>query len=46
MDASRLRNPLQLQCLMDVKHLRASIDKVWDESILDRLKAYIRIPNQ
>lgn len=46
MDASRLRNPLQLQCLMDVKRLRASIDKVWDESILDRLKAYIRIPNQ
>jgi acetylornithine deacetylase/succinyl-diaminopimelate desuccinylase-like protein len=31
---------------MDLKQLRASINKVWDESILDRLKAYIRIPNQ
>ena len=31
---------------MDLKQLRDSINKVWDESILDRLKAYIRIPNQ
>lgn len=26
--------------------LQGWIDKVWDESILDCLKAYIRIPNQ
>jgi acetylornithine deacetylase/succinyl-diaminopimelate desuccinylase-like protein len=32
--------------LMDLLRLRASIDRVWAESILDRLKAYIRIPNQ
>jgi hypothetical protein len=31
---------------MDLTLLRASIDNVWDDSILDRLKAYIRIPNQ
>ena len=31
---------------MDTQKLRASIDKVWDESIVDRLKAYIRIPNK
>jgi acetylornithine deacetylase/succinyl-diaminopimelate desuccinylase-like protein len=31
---------------MDLQTLRASIDRVWDESILDRLQAYIRIPNQ
>ena len=31
---------------MDFEKLRASIDRVWDESILDRLEAYIRIPNQ
>ena len=31
---------------MDLKRLRSSIDKAWDESILDRLHAYIRIPNQ
>ena len=31
---------------MDLSRLRASIDRVWDESILDCLQAYIRIPNQ
>ncbi|MGB6310876.1 MAG: M20/M25/M40 family metallo-hydrolase, partial [Steroidobacteraceae bacterium] len=31
---------------MDIATLRASIDAVWDDSILGRLKAYIRIPNQ
>jgi acetylornithine deacetylase/succinyl-diaminopimelate desuccinylase-like protein len=31
---------------MDIKRLRAFIDQVWDGSIVDRLKAYIRIPNQ
>ena len=31
---------------MELARLRTSIDHVWDESILDRLKAYIRIPNQ
>src|SRR5580658_6178121 len=31
---------------MDLKRLCESINRVWDESILDRLKAYIRIPNQ
>jgi acetylornithine deacetylase/succinyl-diaminopimelate desuccinylase-like protein len=31
---------------MDLQRLRASIDRVWDESILDRLQAYIRIPNK
>ena len=31
---------------MDVAKLRAFIDGVWDESILERLKAYVRIPNK
>jgi len=31
---------------MDIRRLRASIDQVWDDSILDRLEAYIRIPNR
>lgn len=31
---------------MNLATLRSSIDKVWDGSILDRLKAYIRIPNK
>jgi acetylornithine deacetylase/succinyl-diaminopimelate desuccinylase-like protein len=31
---------------MDVAKLRAFIDGVWDESILDRLEAYVRIPNK
>ena len=31
---------------MDLQRLRASIDRVWDESILYRLQAYIRIPNK
>jgi acetylornithine deacetylase/succinyl-diaminopimelate desuccinylase-like protein len=31
---------------MDLTKLRGFIDRVWDESILDRLKAYIRIPNR
>lgn len=31
---------------MDLQRLRASIDRVWDESILDRLQSYIRIPNK
>src|SRR5258707_8600518 len=31
---------------MDLRELCAFVDRVWDESILDRLKAYIRIPNR
>ena len=31
---------------MDVAKLRTFIDGVWDESILERLKAYVRIPNK
>ncbi len=31
---------------MDLARLRASINKTWDESILELLKAYIRIPNK
>ena len=30
----------------DVNELRASIDRLWDESILKQLEAYIRIPNK
>jgi acetylornithine deacetylase/succinyl-diaminopimelate desuccinylase-like protein len=30
---------------MNLQHLRAGIDRVWNESIVDRLQAYIRIPN-
>ena len=31
---------------MDLKQLQASINRTWDGSILDRLRAYIRIPNR
>src|SRR6202047_3041487 len=31
---------------MDVQRLSASIAKTWDESILERLIAYVRIPNK
>ncbi len=31
---------------MDLKRLRADIDRSWDHSILERLSAYIRIPNK
>jgi acetylornithine deacetylase/succinyl-diaminopimelate desuccinylase-like protein len=31
---------------MDLERLRASVRKTWDESILDRLIAYVRIPNK
>jgi acetylornithine deacetylase/succinyl-diaminopimelate desuccinylase-like protein len=31
---------------MDVERLRSSIARTWDESILDRLVAYVRIPNK
>jgi acetylornithine deacetylase/succinyl-diaminopimelate desuccinylase-like protein len=31
---------------MDLQQLRAWIDGVWEDSILDRLRAYIRIPNR
>jgi len=31
---------------MDLTQLRGFIDRVWDESILDQLEAYIRIPNR
>jgi acetylornithine deacetylase/succinyl-diaminopimelate desuccinylase-like protein len=31
---------------MDLKRLSASIGTTWDESIVDRLTAYVRIPNQ
>jgi acetylornithine deacetylase/succinyl-diaminopimelate desuccinylase-like protein len=31
---------------MDVKALRRFIDRLWDESILERLQAYVRIPNK
>jgi acetylornithine deacetylase/succinyl-diaminopimelate desuccinylase-like protein len=31
---------------MDVERLRASIDETWDHSILERLVAYVRIPNK
>ena len=31
---------------MDLQLLRASIGKTWDESIIDRLIAYVRIPNK
>ena len=31
---------------MDLKQLQASINRTWDGSILDRLRAYIRIPNK
>src|SRR5947208_6438684 len=30
---------------MNLEQLRAGIDHVWNESIVDRLQAYIRIPN-
>jgi acetylornithine deacetylase/succinyl-diaminopimelate desuccinylase-like protein len=31
---------------MDLQRLRASVGKAWDDSILDRLIAYVRIPNK
>ena len=31
---------------MDLKRLSASIDGTWDDSILERLVAYVRIPNK
>jgi acetylornithine deacetylase/succinyl-diaminopimelate desuccinylase-like protein len=31
---------------MDLKRLRSSIDKTWDESITEQLIAYVRIPNK
>jgi acetylornithine deacetylase/succinyl-diaminopimelate desuccinylase-like protein len=31
---------------MDLERLRASVRKTWDESIVDRLIAYVRIPNK
>jgi acetylornithine deacetylase/succinyl-diaminopimelate desuccinylase-like protein len=31
---------------MDTERLAAGIGRVWDESILDRLTAYVRIPNK
>ena len=31
---------------MDLERLRASVRKTWDESILERLIAYVRIPNR
>ena len=31
---------------MDLEKLRAAVNKVWDESIVDRLTAYVRIPNK
>jgi acetylornithine deacetylase/succinyl-diaminopimelate desuccinylase-like protein len=31
---------------MDAKRLSTSINRTWDESIIDRLTAYVRIPNK
>src|ERR1700736_3679564 len=31
---------------MDLQRLSASIDRTWDDSILERLVAYVRIPNK
>jgi acetylornithine deacetylase/succinyl-diaminopimelate desuccinylase-like protein len=31
---------------MDLEKLRAAVSKTWDESILDQLIAYVRIPNK
>ncbi len=31
---------------MDLQRLRASVGKTWNESILERLIAYVRIPNK
>ena len=31
---------------MDLEQLRKSVRKTWDESILERLVAYVRIPNK
>jgi len=31
---------------MNLEQLRAAVNKLWDESILDRLIAYVRIPNK
>ena len=40
-------NHLKLsETAMDLERLRTTVRKAWDESILDRLTAYIRIPNK
>src|SRR5580700_3468596 len=31
---------------MNLEKLRSFVDTVWDESILERLEAYVRIPNK
>lgn len=31
---------------MDIQTLQRDIDRTWDESILDQLRAYVRIPNK
>jgi acetylornithine deacetylase/succinyl-diaminopimelate desuccinylase-like protein len=31
---------------MDLQRLQSSIDRTWDESIIERLVAYVRIPNK
>jgi acetylornithine deacetylase/succinyl-diaminopimelate desuccinylase-like protein len=31
---------------MDLQRLSSSIDKIWDDSIVERLVAYVRIPNK
>ena len=31
---------------MDLQRLQSSIDRTWDESIVERLIAYVRIPNK
>ncbi|HEY0340388.1 MAG TPA: hypothetical protein VGC34_06255, partial [Steroidobacteraceae bacterium] len=31
---------------MDLEQLRASVRKTWEESIVERLIAYVRIPNK
>ena len=31
---------------MNLTQLRESIDRVWDDSILEQLTAYVRIPNK
>lgn len=31
---------------MDLEQLRAAVNKVWDDSIVERLTAYVRIPNK
>ena len=31
---------------MDLERLTTTVGKTWDESIVDRLTAYVRIPNK